>query len=144
MSNTKTRSQFDLGDFKWSFLNFSFSEIWNFWLKQTWRFLHQILQISNTVKQENFDHNNPQTFSFKPFKFCVQSIQNFDCKKPQRFSGKLWISLQMKIWKVCQRISEVCCNQKSWETVHTPYFTGRYPWNSFIPSIWVFAYFYCF
>ena len=38
------------------------------------------------MKQENFDHNNPQTFSFKPFKFCVQSIQNFVCKKPQRFS----------------------------------------------------------
>ena len=125
--------------FKWSFLYFAFSQVQNFWLQQTGRFLHQNFQVSNIVKQENFNHNNPQRFYLKLFNFVYSQIQNFNCKKPQRLSIELFEFLEkwnLKSVKVWQRIYEVFCSQRSWEIWHTPHLTGRCPWNPFILPVY--------
>ena len=120
------------------------------------RFSNKVFWILHSVKFETFYSNKLDDFFIKFYRFQIywnkkslivtvlrdflsnfssfvySQTQYFDCKKPQRFSGKLWISLQMKSEKCVRDSLRFVAIKRSWETCHTPHFTDRCPWNSFI------------
>ena len=84
-------------------------------------------------KQENFEDNKPQRFSFKLLSFVCGQIQTFDCKKPQTFSTKLFEFLYK--WNLTS-VAGNLCKKVMGDLTYTP-FDWQVPMKSLYPtSLW--------
>ena len=118
------------------------------------KFSNEAVWTLHSVKFETFDCKKLEDFFIKLFKFQIWWSKKILITTSLRdFPSNFWYIVKYKtltarnlkdflsnflnfftneIWKVWQGISEVCCDQRSWDTCHTPHLTGRCPWKPFI------------